>query len=494
MVKRVTDTESFIEKGNYVHNFKYIYTLSKYIDSKTELLIICPKHGVFKQKPNDHLSGKGCKECYNERRGETQRSNNEEFIKKGIDRYGELDDYSKVKYINNKTKVTLICKKHGEYTKTPSEYLRGERCQECSKIETAIKRTMTFDDFKGKAIKKHNGRYEYPIEIYNGINDYVYPKCPIHGIFKQVASYHLSGNGCQQCAQEMKESASEREIYQFVVENYSGIVMRNYRKILSSNRELDIYLPSLKLAIEFDGLFWHSTKNGTPTNYHLNKTNECKDKGIRLIHIFEDELIYKKEIVKSNIIKLLNINKLNKINSSDCLTLKVSYNDAKTFLETNSIEESKEFDTSYGLYHDGELVSIMCFNGNEIVNFCDKVNVNVIGGFGKLLHYFISNNRPKSVICSIDRRWNDGSELEKLGFKRYGETEPSFTYVTNDRRVTKAISENKIYDCGRLLFILNENILKANETANKENCKEEKEANNETEESRSKEEKNREKQ
>lgn len=452
MIKRVTNTESFIEKGNYVHNFKYIYTLSEYIDSKTELLIICPKHGVFRQKPNDHLSGKGCKECYNERRGETQRLSNEEFIKRGISIYGGLDDYSKVEYVNNKTKVKLICKKHGEYTKTPSEYLRGERCQECSKIETAIKRTMTFEEFKEKAIKKHNGRYEYPIKIYNGINDYVYPKCPIHGIFKQVASYHLSGNGCQQCAQEMKESASEREIYQFVAENYGGIVMRNYRKILSGNRELDIYLPSLKLAIEFDGLFWHSTKNDTPTNYHLDKTNECKNKGIRLIHIFEDEWIYKREIVKSNILKLLNSNKINKINSSDCLISEVSITESKLFLEENSIEESNDFDTSYGLYHNGEFVSVMCFNGNNIVNFCHKLNTEVVVGMETILKYFISKYNTNSITFSIDKRWNDGSELEKFGFKCYGETEPSFTYVTNDRRVTEATNENKIYDCGRLLF------------------------------------------
>lgn len=456
--RKPNDTvEEFIKKAEIIHNGKYDYSKVTYIDSKTKVCIICPTHGEFWQKPNDHLSGRGCKYCYNERRGDGQRSNKNKFIEKANIIHNGKYDYSKVEYVNTHTKVCIICPIHGDFWVEPSSHLSGRQCKECAKINRAKNKTMTNEEFINKAKTVHGEKYDYSFTEYNGIMNFVEINCPFHGIFRQIASYHLSGNGCQQCALEMKESESEREIYQFVSENYDGLALRNYRKTLKDNRELDIYLPSLKLAIEFDGLFWHSTKNNTDTNYHLNKTKECEEKGIRLIHIFEDEWIHKKEIVKSNILKLLNSNKLNNISAEDCSAIEVKLDEAKLFLEENSIEDSVNFDIVYGLYNNGGLVSIMCFNTNgNIVATCDKLNTIVIGGFEKLLKHFIPINKPKLIACSIDRRWDDGSDLKKIGFECCGETEPSFTYVVNDRRLKESVSNNKIYDCGGLIFILNE--------------------------------------
>ena len=134
----------------------------------------------------------------------------------------------------------------------------------------------------------------------------------------------------------------------------------------------------------------------------------------------------------------------------------VKLDDTKLFLEENSIEEIINFDVVYGLYNNGELVSIICFNTNgNIVVSCDKLNTIVIGGFEKLLKQFISINKPKLITYSINRRWDNGSDLKKIGFEYCGETEPSFTYVVNDRRLKESVSNNKIYDCGKLIFILN---------------------------------------
>lgn len=455
--RKSNDTlENFLKKAENIHNGRYDYSKVNYIDSKTKVCIICPKHGEFYQKPNDHLNGRGCKKCYDERRGESQRSCKDEFIDKANKIHNGKYDYSKVEYVNTHTKVCIICPEHGNFFIEPASHLSGRKCNECSKIDRAKHKTMTTEEFVNKAKIVHGKKYDYSVTNYEGIYNIVNIICPIHGIFSQIASYHLSGNGCQLCAQEMKESTSERNLFQFVSENYDGIIMKNYRKILSGNRELDIYVPSLKLAIEFDGLFWHSSKNKTPSNYHLNKTVECKEKGIKLIHIFEDEWIYKRDIVKSFILKLLNSKKIAKINADECCLMTVQINDANSFLAENSIDEIKSFDICYGLYHGGKLVAVMGFNNNgEIIIYCEKMDTTVIGGRNNLLHYFILNNKDKVIKWQIDRRWSDGSEIEALGFEYCGETEPSFTYVSCDKRLTENVSENKIYDCGRLIFILN---------------------------------------
>lgn len=94
------------------------------------------------------------------------------------------------------------------------------------------------------------------------------------------------------------------ELFNFISEFYNGKIFTNNRTVLDSGKELDIYLPDIKLAIEFDGLYWHSDKF-LDKNYHLRKTKECEEKEIHLIHIFEDEWINKKDIVKNKIIKLI---------------------------------------------------------------------------------------------------------------------------------------------------------------------------------------------
>lgn len=488
-VKKSDTKESYIEKARKVHGDKYDYSKMVYKTSKDKICVICPEHGEFYVKANDHINSKrGCPKCYDIKRGMTQRYTSGEFIKKAQELYGNKYDYSKVEYINSKTKVCIICPSHGEFWQTPSSHLFGKKCPLCGKNESAKKRMMTIDQFINKAREIHGDQYDYSKSEYNGIFEPISIICKKHGLFKQIASYHLSGNGCQQCAKEMTESSYERELFDFIKGNYNGITMHNYRSVLADNKELDIYLPSLNLAFEFDGLYWHNEKNQPSKKYHLNKTEECLEKNIQLIHVFEDEWIYKKDIVKSRILNALGRIK-NKIYARKCEVREVSSMASNRFLEDNHIQGKCNGKYRYGLYYKGELVSLMTFGtlrkslGSknvegcfELLRFCNKINTSVIGGASKLFKYFLNEIKPNEVISYADRRWSVGNLYEKLGFDLTHKSEPSYFYVLGDKRenrfryrkdvlVSEGYDKNKtehqimlergiyrIYDCGCLVY------------------------------------------
>lgn len=148
---------------------------------------------------------------------------------------------------------------------------------------------MTTGEFIEKSIDVHKGKYQYDHVFYVHGKDKVQISCKVHGIFEQRAESHLIGTGCPTCAFESKrfQSKSEKEINEFII-GLGYETKTNIHSIISP-KEIDIFVPDIDLAIEFNGVFWHSELSGKPNNYHLNKTIECNNRGVRLIHIFETE-------------------------------------------------------------------------------------------------------------------------------------------------------------------------------------------------------------
>ena len=128
----------FINKAKQAHGDKYDYSQSVYINSKTPIKIICPIHGEFMQVPTIHVQGHGCMLCGFDRMKESITSNTEEFIKKARKIHGNKYDYSNVHYINDKTKVEIVCPIHGSFLQTPDCHLSGRGCNQC-KSEKARK-------------------------------------------------------------------------------------------------------------------------------------------------------------------------------------------------------------------------------------------------------------------------------------------------------------------------------------------------------------------
>jgi hypothetical protein len=201
--KKVT-TEDFIEKAKKVHGDKYDYSKVNYINNSTPIEIICPNHGSFTQRPDNHLLSKGCKKCGVESMKKKQSLNSEYFVKKGSEVHNNKYDYSKVKYVNAQKPIEIICPIHGLFTQSAGKHLSGDGCPSCG----GSKRLNNYE-FIEKSKKVHGDKYEYSkVEYSNNIKP-VEIICPIHGNFKQSPGKHMSGNGCPKCGGKLKSNTED---------------------------------------------------------------------------------------------------------------------------------------------------------------------------------------------------------------------------------------------------------------------------------------------
>ena len=198
--KRVTDFNEYIKRANKVHNSKYSYNEQDINDGKRKIRITCPIHGEFCQDKFSHLNGQGCPKCNIDRKKNRNIDNlTKEFINKAISVHGNKYDYSKVIYLNAKTKICIICPKHGEFYQTPCDHLSGKGCKLCANEKISKKQTLSYDDFINKAISAHGDKYTYHND-YKGTTTKIRITCPIHGDFYMRPSNHIyKKQGCPKC-------------------------------------------------------------------------------------------------------------------------------------------------------------------------------------------------------------------------------------------------------------------------------------------------------
>jgi len=238
------------------------------------------------------------------------------------------------------------------------------------------------------------------------------------------------------------KSGYEVQLYEFIIDNCDIDIIRNERKLLNNKYELDIYIPKLKLAFEFNGLYWHNELH-KENDYHLNKTELCEEQGIQLIHIYEDDWIYKQDIVKSMILNKLG-KSTNKIFGRKTEVREITDNKlVRNFLNENHLQGFIGGKVKLGLFFENELVSLMTFGKRrvamgknksnegeyELLRFCSKLNANVVGGANKLFKYFIKNYELKEITTYANRSWSNGNLYKQLGFEYQGKTKPNYYYI-----------------------------------------------------------------
>jgi hypothetical protein len=431
--KQRKNINDFIKEAKKIHGDKYDYFLSKYVSYNKKINIICPIHGEFNQTPNNHLNGKGCKYC-----GGTSKLDTKLFIINAKKIHGNKYDYSKVNYIDARTNIKIICPKHGEFEQSPNNHIsKKQGCYDC------LGKIYDTDSFIKICSLIHNNKYNYSLVDYVNSSTKVKIICSEHGEFEQRCDTHRNGAECPKCL-DIGQSKNEINLYQYLISIYKNEIIQKDRSILSK-QELDIYIPNNNIAIEYNGLYWHNELN-KPSNYHLNKTKLCEDKGIKLIHIFEDEWIHKKDIVKSRLKNILGLTS-NKIYARKCIIKNIDTKLSKEFLNTNHIQGHVNSSIKLGLYYNDELVSIMTFGSlrktmgknkidgsYELLRFCNKLDTTVIGGANKLLSHFIKNYNPNEIISYADRRWSNGNLYEKLGFEFSHNSKPNYWYVKQLKR------------------------------------------------------------
>jgi len=284
-------------------------------------------------------------------------------------------------------------------------------------------------------------------------------------------------------------SNMELELADFL-KTFKISLVTNSRSIIPP-QEIDIYLSRYKIAIELDGLYWHSSLY-KDKYYHLNKTQKCLHNNIKLIHIFEDEWIYKQAIVKSRLKAILGFNK-NTIGARKTHIQEIDSKQKTLFLENYHLQGSDKANINLGAFYNTQLVAVMTFskprlalgqkksndNVYELTRYATIPDTSIPGAASKMLKYFIQHYYPVEIYSYADRRWSNGNLYKKIGFELVKETAPNYWYIANGQSIRQHrfkyrksalkkfsnYNENKtefqimdeagfwrIYDCGNLKF------------------------------------------
>ncbi len=196
MPKKLLESD-IINKFTKIHGNRWDYSKVKYKNSNTKVTIICPIHGDFEQTPKNHIKGCGCKQCYHD----SKTSNTQEFIKQSNKIHNNFYDYSLVDYKKSNSKITIICPIHGEFEQIPKAHISGHKCSQCY-FDT--KKTK---DFVSLCKEKHGDKYDYSKIDYVNKRTKIIINCPIHGEWETYPHIHLkSKTGCHQCSIENRRS------------------------------------------------------------------------------------------------------------------------------------------------------------------------------------------------------------------------------------------------------------------------------------------------
>lgn len=247
---------------------------------------------------------------------------------------------------------------------------------------------------------------------------------------------------CDICRPKNK-SRKEIDLYEYICSIYDGEIVQSYRE----GFEIDIYLPEIRIGIEFNGLYWHS-ELFKKKNYHLDKINYFKERGIRVIHIWEDDWESKGNIIRSQILNIIGSTP-EKVGARNCEIIEINSSISNLFLSQNHIQGGTRSNVRLGLLYKNELVSVMTFDklegrnkmeegGWNLSRFSNKINMSVNGSASKLLSYFIRNWKPKRIISYADKDWSVGDLYYKIGFKKLYETDPDYKYLVDNKRIHKS--------------------------------------------------------
>lgn len=427
----------FLTNANKIHGDKYTYIFESYKSTNKKCEIICPIHGKFTQILSNHLRGNGCPKCSKILYKNKRAYDDDKFIEKAILKHGNFYDYSMVDYKDSHSKVDIICPIHGIFQQKANAHLIGAGCYECGKIKKSNNKIKNYDWYE-KCLNAHGNRYDYSLVGYSKNTIPVKIICEKHGIFEQTLHSHIKGSGCPSCG---VTNSNMENFVEDILKNNNINYIKNDRTIIT-NAELDFYIPEFNLAFECNGNYWHSeVSGGKNKNYHVRKTDECLAKNIKLVHIFEDEYIQNKNIIKSKIKNLLKLNKY-KIYARKCAVAEISTDIKNTFLRKYHIQGSDKSKYKYGLFYRNRLVAVMTFcslrtcMGSksdigvfELSRYATISNFNIIGGASKILAYFRRIMSNPKIISYADRRFSTGGLYEKIGFNRVATTPPNYWYL-----------------------------------------------------------------
>ena len=441
--------DTFIEKARQIHEDRYDYSKSQYTGCDSPILIRCNKHGDFYQTPNNHYAGRGCPACG------LGISNTGEFIQAAIAVHGERYGYGSAVYVDSQTRVLIECRLHGKFLQLPSNHLSGAGCKKCAVYSLRD----TTESFIEKARVVHGDTYDYTQVQYSSSQKKITIVCKKHGEFRQVPNSHLNGSGCPSCGK-----GANRSSYELWLEKNLGpdFTYHTANRLFgdTSRESVDAYSEKHKLAVEINGVYWHSEDKGKDRHYHISKTVRLKRQSIQLLHFWDYEIDKNPELVLSMIRQKMGISRrlyARKLVVDES----VPADEARDFLNANHLQGYVHAKWSLGLRSkkNGKLACLMTFGASrfskgttasvELIRYASVRGLTVVGGASRLLTHFMRNHPGEEILSYADIRHSYGNLYKQLGFKFSHRSDPNYFWYnesTSDRLPRYRTQKHKLPD------------------------------------------------
>lgn len=429
-MKKLTH-DDFVSRARTVHGDTYKYP-EAYAGTGVPLTILCAIHGTFKQTPNAHISQKqGCPACARITQKQSLAAPLQHVLDRFAATHGTRYDYSQVVYKGMHTKVAIGCRAHGIFLQAPQSHIKGRGCPSCAiatqQAHNTRRNAEITENFEALARKKHGDTFDYTLTTYTHNQQEIALQCRLHGrILTQTARDHLDGyNPCPQC-NHMK-SKGEAEVFDFMT-NLTCAEARN--RTIVKPKELDIYLPDHKLAIEYCGEFWHSTGNKEDERKkrknHIEKYKLCREQGVRLITLWESEWEEHNYAVRRLLRNAVGKSK-GKLMARKCELRKATNAEARVFYDRYHPQGGAGSGEHYALFWKGKMVACMRFvlgANDRGAGAANRVwtlgryatRITVAGAASRLFKAFVQEYNPPVVKSFSDNRFFEGGMYEQLGF------------------------------------------------------------------------------
>ena len=408
-----------------------------------KVALICKKHGKYVARMKSVLKGKWkCKLCSMEEAISKHKLPFDEVERRILERFKGQITLEKETFRDTMSPMTMKCNVCGNsFERSPNCAIFAplkHACPHCGALKVKEKRTKTLEDFINKAEKVHGkGKYDFSETKYVRSSEKVRIKCNECGrIFEIEANSFLNGHGCPY--HNCNSSLMEKEIADYI--NSLGVkVETNDRKLLGG-MEIDIYLPTEKIAFEFNGIFWHDERN-KPKDYHQGKSIKCIENGVRLVHIFENEWIKEKELWKWFIKCILRAFP-EPLSAFDCKSGQLYHHEGKSFLEANSVAHFKDAENYVSYMLNDEVIGVVGYTETKLLSYGLKQG----RGVTNLLTRFLQEHDIDS--CEFPFSIGIENELIDNGFVIDSITQPN-RFETFTRQNATYYS----YDCGEIKLI-----------------------------------------
>lgn len=426
--------DEFTAKARAVHPAAdYDYSKVVYKNNTSIVTIGCPAHGFFNQRAANHLRGEGCSACSNNRSLTTAM-----FVQRARAVHGDAYSYESAVYAGGNGTIRVVCPVHGVFKQRAGQHLSGRGCSKCGTLRASVARKIPCADLIEKASKVHNGNYGYDQTSDSGTKNKVRVQCQKHGFFSVTWDSHINAkSGCPKC--NFLLSRGEQAVADWI--RSLGVTIEQRNRRLIKPQELDIIVHDRKLAIEYNGVYWHSApiadrRDPLVRNYHATKSQRTLAAGYRLLTVWETDWYARPDTVKHWLQHQLGLSpKL--CGARQCDFEPVANKEAQAFYTRYHLQGACSSGKHFGLYRADTLVAMMTLSRSAsdrksgtapgaywLTRFA--LAGSIPGAATRLFKASVAAIGATEVVTYSDHTYASGNIYASLGFTSVAQLKPDY--------------------------------------------------------------------